>query len=84
MARTRFADGGDGFQLWNLAVTILNKQSWTAYKEWSSSLGVGRGAKQLLIIKDQIERNFKWILGKQGGKVWTGCIRRRIGTSGGL
>jgi hypothetical protein len=25
-------------------VNILNKQSWTADKRWSSSLGVGRGA----------------------------------------
>jgi hypothetical protein len=26
----------------------------------------------------------EWILGKQGGKVRTGCIWLRIGTSGGL
>jgi hypothetical protein len=26
----------------------------------------------------------EWILGKQGGKVWTGFIWIRIGTSGGL
>jgi hypothetical protein len=26
----------------------------------------------------------EWILGKEGGKVWTGCIRLRTGTSGGL
>jgi hypothetical protein len=26
----------------------------------------------------------EWILGKQGGNVWTGCIWLRIGTSGGL
>jgi hypothetical protein len=26
----------------------------------------------------------KWILGKQGGKIWTGCIWLRIGTSGRL
>jgi hypothetical protein len=26
----------------------------------------------------------EWILGKQGRKVWTGCIWLRIGTSGGL
>jgi hypothetical protein len=25
----------------------------------------------------------KWLLGKYGGKVWTGCIWFRIGTSGG-
>jgi hypothetical protein len=26
----------------------------------------------------------KWILGKQGGKVWTGCILFKILSSGGL
>jgi len=26
----------------------------------------------------------EWILMKQGGKLWTGFIRLRIGTSGGL
>jgi hypothetical protein len=26
----------------------------------------------------------RWILGKAGGKVWTGCIWLRIETSGGL
>ena len=31
-------------QLWRVAANILNKQSRTADKGWSSSLGVGRGA----------------------------------------
>jgi len=26
----------------------------------------------------------EWILGKQGGQMWNGCIRVRRGTSGGL
>jgi len=43
MARPRFADGGDGLQIWKVAPNILNKQSGTADKEWSSDLGVGRG-----------------------------------------
>ena len=30
--------------LWRVAANKLNKQSWTADKGWSSSLGVGRGA----------------------------------------
>ena len=34
------ADGGVGPQVWRLAANILNKQSWTADQEWSSSLGV--------------------------------------------
>ena len=31
------ADGGVGLQIWRLAANILNKQSWTADQEWSSS-----------------------------------------------
>jgi hypothetical protein len=37
-------DGGDGVQIWRVAVNILNKQLQTAYLGWSSSLGVWRGA----------------------------------------
>jgi hypothetical protein len=44
MARPQVADGGDGLQIWRVAANILNKQSRTADKGWSSSLGVGRGA----------------------------------------
>ena len=29
--------------IWSVAVNILNRQSRTAYKGWSSSLGIGRG-----------------------------------------
>jgi hypothetical protein len=29
-------------------------------------------------------RILEWILGKQDGRVWTGCIWLRIGTSGGF
>jgi hypothetical protein len=31
-------------QVWRVAANILDKQSRTADKRWSSSLGVGRGA----------------------------------------
>jgi hypothetical protein len=44
MARPQVADGGNGLQLWRVAANILNKQSRTADKGWSSRLGVGRGA----------------------------------------
>jgi hypothetical protein len=44
MARPQVEDGGDALQFWRAAANILNKQSWTAEKGWSSSLGVGRGA----------------------------------------
>jgi hypothetical protein len=45
MARPRVADRGDGLQIWTVAANMLNKQSRTADSGWSSSLGVGRGAK---------------------------------------
>jgi hypothetical protein len=44
MAHPQVADGGNGLQIWRVAAIILNKQSRTADKGWSSSLGVGRGA----------------------------------------
>jgi hypothetical protein len=44
MARPQVADGGEGLQIWRVAVNILNKQSRTSDKGWPSSLGVGRGA----------------------------------------
>jgi hypothetical protein len=40
MARPQVADGGDGLQIWRVAANILNKQSRTADKRWSSSLGL--------------------------------------------
>ena len=43
------ADGGVGLQIWRLAAIILNKQSWTADQEWSSSLGVWREANNLTL-----------------------------------
>jgi hypothetical protein len=43
-ARPQDADGGDGLQIWMVAANILNKESWTVDKGWSSSFGVGRGA----------------------------------------
>jgi hypothetical protein len=44
MASPQVADGGDAIQIWRVAANILNKQSWTADKGWSSRLVVGRGA----------------------------------------
>jgi hypothetical protein len=43
MVRPQVADGGDIIQVWRVAENILNKQSRTAEKVWSSSLGVERG-----------------------------------------
>jgi hypothetical protein len=39
VARPQVADGGDALQLWREAANILNKQSRTADKGWSSGLG---------------------------------------------
>jgi hypothetical protein len=36
----------NGIELWKVAANILNKQPKTNDKEWSSSLGVGHGAKK--------------------------------------
>jgi hypothetical protein len=41
---------------WRAAVTVLNKQSWTADKRWSSSMQVGQllttpHGKKLLVIR---------------------------------
>jgi hypothetical protein len=44
MAHPQVADGGEAPQIWRVAANILNKQSRTADKGWSSSLGIGRGA----------------------------------------
>jgi hypothetical protein len=38
MASPQVGDGGDGLQIWRVAANILNKQSWTVNKGWSSSL----------------------------------------------
>jgi hypothetical protein len=40
MARPQVADGGDALQVWRVAANILNKQSRTPDKGWSSSSGV--------------------------------------------
>jgi hypothetical protein len=41
MAPPLVADGGDEIQMWRVDANILNRQSRTAEKGWSSSLGVG-------------------------------------------
>jgi len=57
MVRPQVADGGTASNR-RVAVNILNKQLWTA-KGWSSSLGVGKGAKQFLPIRSDLVT--KWI-----------------------
>jgi len=43
MERPQVADGSDGLQIWRVAANMLNKQSETSDKGWSSSLVLGEG-----------------------------------------
>jgi hypothetical protein len=47
MVRPQVGDGGDGLQVQKVAANIFNKQSRTADRGWSSSLGIGQGASNL-------------------------------------
>jgi hypothetical protein len=71
MARLQVADGGDGLQIRTVAANKLNKQSRTADKGWSSSMGVGRGTNNLLTIK-------KFIFAKcfKVSRTWTDSLVR--------
>jgi hypothetical protein len=57
MAHPQVADAGDALHLWRVAANILNKQSRTADKEWSSSLRVGRGANKSSPQKNKLVTN---------------------------
>jgi hypothetical protein len=48
MARPQVVDGGDSLQCWRVTTNMLNRQSRTADKGWSSSLGAVRGANKSL------------------------------------
>jgi hypothetical protein len=43
MAHPLAANGGDSLHICRVAANIVNKQSQTANKRWSSSLGTGHG-----------------------------------------
>jgi hypothetical protein len=45
MVRLWVADKGGDLRIWKVDANIMHKQSMTTDKGWSSSLGVGRGAK---------------------------------------
>jgi hypothetical protein len=63
MARPQVADG-DGFQIWRVAASILNKQWRTADKGWFSGLGVEGGANNSLSYKITLLRNVTKGLGR--------------------
>jgi len=46
MVRPQVVDGREGLQIWRVAANILNKQSRTADKGWSSSLEGGHRANK--------------------------------------
>jgi hypothetical protein len=54
MARPQVEDGGDALQFWREAANILNKQSRTADKKWSASLGGWAWGYQLLTVKNKL------------------------------
>jgi len=49
--------------IWRVAANILNKQSRTANKRWSSSWGVGQGADNSSLEKLALLRNRNVCLG---------------------
>jgi len=59
MGRPYVTNGEDGFQIWKVAVNILNKQSRTADKGWSSILGLGRGANNSSPYEATLLRNMR-------------------------
>jgi hypothetical protein len=59
MACPRVAGGGNGLQIWRVAVNILNKQSQTDDKGWSSSLGVWSGAFELTVKNNLVTKIHK-------------------------
>jgi hypothetical protein len=78
-ARPQVADEGFGLQIWRVAAYILNKQSRTADKGWSSSLGdklVTKIHKKPRTWTDSLDNGPKH---KKTGSLWL-----RIGTSGRL
>jgi len=71
------ADRGDGLQIWWVAAEILNKQSRTAVKGWSSRLGTDRETYSSSPWKKKKKNS--WLrnvtldlgLGTSGGLLWT-------------
>jgi hypothetical protein len=56
--------------IWRVAVNILNKQSRTADKGWSSSLGVGWGANNSSLLKRILLWNIHWQSLRPGLILW--------------
>jgi hypothetical protein len=82
MEHTQVAAGGDGLQIWRLAANVLNKQSRTADRGWSSSLAVGEGLTTINLKNSNLIRNIaehhQGVDGRMGSK-WT--LGRVVGGS---
>jgi hypothetical protein len=59
MARPRVADGGDGLQIWRVAASILNKQSWRPTRVIFQLWSLGEEANNVSPQKDGLLRNLK-------------------------
>jgi hypothetical protein len=70
MACPHAADGGDGIQIWRIAANILNKQSRTADKKWSSRLEVGLTTPHCKEKKNIITKCYS------GPLTWTESLKR--------
>jgi hypothetical protein len=82
MERPRVVDGGDGFQIWKVAANILNKQSRTVNKEWSTSLWVGWWTRSSTLKKTQLVT--KCYIGLQTWKIlWNDSSGLRQGSMAG-
>jgi hypothetical protein len=51
MAHPGVANGEDGYQIWGVAMNILNKQSQMGDKGWFSSLCIRSGANSSSLLK---------------------------------
>jgi hypothetical protein len=51
-------DGGDGLQMWRVTANMLNKQSRTADRGWSSGFGVGQGGLTTSHCKKRITKRY--------------------------
>src|SRR5215469_15581063 len=57
--------------IWRVTANILNKQSQTADKGWSSSLGVGRGANN-----SSLKTKFCYEIFTEKPRAWTDTLLR--------
>jgi len=69
MVCLRFADGGDGLQMWRVAVNMLNKQSQTADKRRLSGLGIWWGSNSPSPLKISFYGNVTQGLGPRQRKI---------------